>query len=50
MDTDLLKPSFPLKYDTSITYFSSYTNVLLIDRHVFQSKIFYDSCNATTFV
>ena len=49
MNIDLLKPSFPLQYNNSITDLSSYTNILLIDRHVYQSKIFYDSCNTTTF-
>jgi hypothetical protein len=44
-----LKQLFSLQYDRSITDFSSYTNVILIDRRVIQSNIFFTSCNSTTF-
>ena len=44
-----LEFKMPLKYDRTITDFSSYTNVLLIDEHIIQSNIFYTSCNNTTF-
>ena len=42
-------PKMSLIYDKTITDFTMYTNVLLIDRSVKQNKIFYNSANSITF-